>query len=392
MNPSANGWIKKLVKEVSLSPTLLKCSEKEFYLALRQSGFIYGSNVSVINSFIKKNDLTADEICKINLLIALLHTHYQSDSTLAATKSIIDFYSEINTRKTSFFQDILKGRKSNAQLEKIIHKRILVNNNIITSNFNYFVINALLFVDVLAYSEYLKNKSISNNYIKNLEASIETISLDVLNAKVLKTEYDKSLIKLFESSLRYQNNLNIDYNEAIKPIKTNLEKFYLLDIACMATWGDKTIDKEEQHFLYQLGIDLKLERQIVEQSIYVVNSFYTLNKGNISLLSSKNIVETFYDNSSKIVSKLISRNKKRLQKELKESKELIHLLTQYTLRDLSEDEQKKLQEQLLNVFKTIPSLAIFMLPGGALLLPLFIKFIPKLLPSAFDDNRIEDEK
>jgi hypothetical protein len=32
-----------------------------------------------------------------------------------------------------------------------------------------------------------------------------------------------------------------------------------------------------------------------------------------------------------------------------------------------------------------------MLPGGAILLPLFIKFIPKLLPSAFDDNRIEDK-
>jgi hypothetical protein len=31
-----------------------------------------------------------------------------------------------------------------------------------------------------------------------------------------------------------------------------------------------------------------------------------------------------------------------------------------------------------------------MLPGGALLLPLFVKLIPKLLPSAFDDNRIEE--
>ncbi|RZN76658.1 MAG: hypothetical protein EVB12_06305, partial [Winogradskyella sp.] len=42
-------------------------------------------------------------------------------------------------------------------------------------------------------------------------------------------------------------------------------------------------------------------------------------------------------------------------------------------------------------FKSIPSLAIFMLPGGMLLLPLFVKFIPKLLPSAFDENRIEDD-
>ena len=68
------------------------------------------------------------------------------------------------------------------------------------------------------------------------------------------------------------------------------------------------------------------------------------------------------------------------------------LLAQSTQRNLTEDEQKKIQSQLLDIFKSIPSLAIFMLPGGMLLLPLFVKFIPKLLPSAFDENRIEDKE
>ena len=49
-----------------------------------------------------------------------------------------------------------------------------------------------------------------------------------------------------------------------------------------------------------------------------------------------------------------------------------------------------MQEQLMDILKSIPSLAIFLLPGGAILLPLFIKFIPKLLPSAFDENRIDE--
>ena len=44
---------------------------------------------------------------------------------------------------------------------------------------------------------------------------------------------------------------------------------------------------------------------------------------------------------------------------------------------------------LADIFKSIPSLAIFILPGGAVLLPIFIKLIPKLLPSAFDENRVE---
>ena len=91
-----------------------------------------------------------------------------------------------------------------------------------------------------------------------------------------------------------------------------------------------------------------------------------------------------------VVRKLISRNSKRLYKELKESKELVLLISQSTHRDLSEQEQKQMQDQLLDLLKSVPSLAIFMLPGGAILLPLFVKFIPKLLPSAFDENRIND--
>ena len=104
------------------------------------------------------------------------------------------------------------------------------------------------------------------------------------------------------------------------------------------------------------------------------------------------MAKRFYDNSSSLVKNLISRNSKKLYQELKESKELVVLLSQSTVRDMTEEEVDKMQEQLLDVLKSIPSLAIFMLPGGAVLLPLFIKFIPKLLPSAFDDNRIDEQQ
>jgi len=390
MNPSASGWINKLLNELSQDNSLFMYSNAKYYNALRESGFIYGSNINNVGAIFAKSDLSAEEISKINLLLSLLYIQNQIAPKIDSVLSIIDFYIDINAHKTSIFQDILGEKKSNTLLEKIINKRVQINDNILVKNFNYFVINALLFVDVLAYKEYLKKGHVSSIYIKNLEAAIEAIALDVLNAKAIKTEYDMSLIKLFESSRRYQNISHISYNQAIKLLHSDLEKYYILDIACMATWGDRTIDKTEQAFLHQLGLNLNLDRHIVEQSILTVNRFYTDNKDNIALLSSKNIVKSFYDNSSKMVSKLISRNGKRLKKELQQSKELMLLLSHSTVRDLSKEEQKRAQEQLLDVFKTIPSLAIFMLPGGALLLPLFVKFIPKLLPSAFDDNRIEE--
>tara|TARA_R110002050_G_scaffold300276_1_gene468453 strand:+ start:22875 stop:24047 length:1173 start_codon:yes stop_codon:yes gene_type:complete len=390
MNPSASGWINKLLKEVSENDLLFNNNEESFYDALRNCGFIYGSNIEVIGTIIDKKDFSEEELCKINLCLAFLHTHHNSGTKTTFTDSVIGFYTDINELKLSFFQGLIGGKKSSEQLEKILYKRIQIDDNFLTKSFNYFIINALLYMDVLAYKEYLKNESITVEYLKNLEAVIASISLDVLNSKETKNQYDDSLIKLFESSLRYQNNNNTDYNKAISFIKLPQEAHYILDIACMASWSDRIIDQNEQRFLLKLGSDLKLNSNQINKSIITVNEFYTVNKNNIALLGSKNIVQSFYNNSSKMVIKLITRNSKRLYQELKDSKELMVLISQSTIRDLNVEEQKKVQEQLLDIFKSIPSLAIFLLPGGALLLPLVVKFIPKLLPSAFDENRIED--
>ena len=85
----------------------------------------------------------------------------------------------------------------------------------------------------------------------------------------------------------------------------------------------------------------------------------------------------------------LERNKNCLLQELEESKELMLLLKKSTTQKLTPKEQSAVKEQLLDIFKSIPSFAIFMLPGGALLLPLVIKFIPSLLPSAYRDEKKE---
>ncbi|WP_258932024.1 LETM1 domain-containing protein [Flavobacterium oreochromis] len=61
-------------------------------------------------------------------------------------------------------------------------------------------------------------------------------------------------------------------------------------------------------------------------------------------------------------------------------------MSQSTIRELNPEEKKKVKTQILDICKTIPSLTIFLVPGGSLLLPILIKFIPKLLPSAFNEN------
>ncbi len=391
MNPSASGWIKKLLKEVS--ETMYSQTETaEFYNRLKHAGFIYGSNIKVVLDIVKPFDLTEEERCKINLLLTFYFIYKKEKLEEDFIESLIRYYKTISDQKRSFFDDLFGDKTSDSLLENMIHKRIHIDDNFISKSFNYFLINALLFVDILGYQRFLKNENGIKDYVNTLESALETIVFSVIDNKSKKTEYDENLIKLFEGSMRHKNSELPTYSNAVSFISEPLEKLYVIDLVCMASWTDKVIDKEEREFLNRLKTDLALDSDVIIQSVDAINTFYDEHKEDVAFLSSKNLAQSFYDNSSKVVSKLIKRNSKRLIKELSESKEAMALLAQSTQRNLTDDEQKKVQSQLLDIFKSIPSLAIFMLPGGMLLLPLFVKFIPKLLPSAFDDNRIDDKE
>jgi hypothetical protein len=86
------------------------------------------------------------------------------------------------------------------------------------------------------------------------------------------------------------------------------------------------------------------------------------------------------------IKELLQRNKLRLHQELVQSKEAVFLIRKSTHSKLTDEERVKIKILLLDICKSIPALAVFLLPGGALLLPLLIKLIPDILPSAFQDN------
>lgn len=390
MNPSATGWIKKLFTFLPES-NVLKLDKTSFYNRLKQTGFIYGSNISCICDLVDETDFNEEERCKVNLITAFYYIYKTDTPETNFLDTVVDYYKSIDEHKRSFLSELFGEPSSDILLEKIIHKRIHIDDNIITKNFNYFLINAFLFIDVIGYHHFLTKSEDTKSYVDNFELALENIVFTVLDSKMNKSEYDHNLIKLFEASLGHKNIPKVTSKNIAKTITEPLEKLYIIDTVCMASWSDKQIDKEEYIYLNQLRHDLQIDTAILIQSVDDINAFYEENKENIAFLSAKNLAQSFYDNSSGIVIKLIKRNSKRLLKELTQSKEAMLLLTQSTTRNLTDEEQKKVQNQLIDIFKSIPSLAIFMLPGGMLLLPLFVKFIPKLLPSAFDENRIEDE-
>jgi hypothetical protein len=80
--------------------------------------------------------------------------------------------------------------------------------------------------------------------------------------------------------------------------------------------------------------------------------------------------------------------------ELSETGEMLQVLHKYAMgRNVSEEERKRALEQAKDLARTIPAFGIFMLPGGAILLPLVAKLVPwRLMPSAFADAAEPSQK
>ena len=399
INPSAPGWIDKFFTEQKFSKETVSKTTNSFYTKVRNTGFIYCHIINFETTKpIETKGWFKEEISKVALL-NILHDIFCLTKDKIDTEDFINeavaFYNQMSPQGFNLFKKILPKSTPSLILEKIIDERVQTNDTIISKNFSHLVTNALLFIDVLAFRQYLIHSSIPEKYLKKMEETIVNIVTLGLKIKSNKTQYDDLLIKLFEASIRYSKfskvaaqsleTLQLDY------FTNELEKYYLIDIAGMSLWSDGVIENNEAYFLYTLAEFVGIPDDFVEQSMSDTNNFITLHKNQIPYFNYSNPVKHFYDQTTQSVITLISRNKTRLIKEIVQSKELMLLLAHSTRRDLNEKEKKKVKKQVLDICKSIPSLTIFLLPGGSLLLPILIKFIPTLLPSSFNENLEENE-
>ena len=396
INPSANGWIDKYFLEQSNTKSILETDVLGFYKNIRTTGFIYGHIVSI--NTIQEDIIPQwkpEEVSKIALINTLFETYRYTtnqDNSIDFINKTVDFYQKITPKGFGLFDKLLPTSES-AKLESIIDERVQTNKDIISRNFSHIVTNALLFVEILAFRHYLIEDEIPEKYFKKTEEAIISLVSLALQIKTVKTSNDDLLIKLFEASLRYTkfSQVNVQNLEGLSLdyFKDDLEKYYLLDLAGLTVWKDGKLDNEESYFLFKIAETLKLSDAITQESIDSISQFIEKYKSEIQYFNYSNPVKHFYEHSTSSVELLIKRNKKRLSKEIVESKELMQLLLQSTQRELDTTEKKKVKKQLLDICKSVPSLTIFLLPGGSLLLPLLIKFIPQILPSAFNEN-LED--
>ncbi|MAO07899.1 MAG: hypothetical protein CL596_04220 [Alteromonas sp.] len=398
MNPSSAGWIPKFIyefekKELSNDSQTLS----QFYKALKRTGFLYGFSVkTLLKEPISTLKLTKEELTKVNLfhsLLAIYNIERPQGSSEEAIKLMVSFYQSLEKGKPGFFRKLSFTKSSSDNLERIISSRLQESNALIKTEVATLFTYALLFADVLAFQHYLRHPKGLKKYLETLEETLIQFSIWALQSKKKKNKYDLLVIEMVEESSQfltsYQNTFQHDLILQLRD-RTILEKQFVLDICCLAIWDDKQIDSQEIVFLKHISESLLLPNSNYENSIKSIKVFSEKNAQKINLFQYNHPVKQLYKQSTETVKLLILRNKNRLMKELMESGELVKLLSQSTLRELSPEEKHKVKDQLLDICKSIPSLTIFMLPGGSLLLPILVKLIPKLLPSAFHENRVDE--
>ena len=401
MNPSANGWIHRYLHEYHKDLVALSfLSKEDFYQKLKSVGFIYGTNLIPVSE--RKNidfKLTQEELAKVNLFTALSITYFKAQKSqdhYICINSIIEFYKKLRRSHKYLFNFKWGRTKPEQELEDILHQRIQTNDNYIQKNFSNIVTNALLFVDVLAFEKYLSKTQDPCYYATKIEELLVNTLYLALKEKKLKGKYDKIIIKLIQSSLRYHE-IDIDKlkdlsNLDLSFINDTIEKRYFVDMMCITLYSDQIIDDSEKQFIYTLAKKLDVPTKQLDKSIGFMYDFVDQNKSDIYYFNVAHPVKHFYDKTYRTISLLINRNRKRIVNEIYQSKELMSLLIISTTRELNSVEKKKVKTQLIDIFKTIPSLTIFVLPGGSVLLPIIIKMIPSILPSSFNENLIDEHQ
>jgi len=166
-----------------------------------------------------------------------------------------------------------------------------------------------------------------------------------------------------------------------------LVRRFMLDAVLMTILVDRDLSPEEETFLKEVVEMLELWNEELSQSQLALEVFILHQEAQLRIFQDRPALLNVSDHLRMGAQVAIRRNLHRIVQEIRETQELYSLLMKSTHTPLSGEEKRKVRQQLLDVLKTIPALAIFALPGGSLILPVLIRLLPfNLLPSSFEGD------
>lgn len=161
---------------------------------------------------------------------------------------------------------------------------------------------------------------------------------------------------------------------------------YCLELILMTIMSDRVVTEEEHAFVVAISDKLGLWQEEAHQSLVVLELFLIHHGKKLDHVTTAPDRLSLHKRIQERTAHLVRKNLDRLVNEIRETRELYSLLMKATRSPLTDEEKAKVREQLSDILKTIPALAVLALPGGSIILPVLIKLLPfNLLPSSFED-------
>ena len=393
--PGSKGWINKYFdlerrNEFSLEFSVPKGLTRKEYVHLRflRSGIVFGFPVKrIFANELKDSKWTQNEKLKVLLFesLLLIYLMENSEEPLDPEKfkaSLLSFYAEHNASGLSKVFGLFMKETPDERLENILTQRLSVKSKLIEGQYWLgYLSNTFVYLDIVLYRNFLKNrKETLSNYNELANNALVAITMAAYSDDII-TDQEKAMFKVFLSSanlkdseervakLRFKHGASLaDFSEIAK--SNVLFRRFLIDITALTIFVNQERLPEEIQFFNEMCDFLDVPKKEVHNAMTMIENFVLQNSSQMSLLSSRSSYEKLYGSVSKRWIKVLSRNSDKLALELKESKELVQLIRKSTSDELSKEEKELVKSQFMDIVKSMPALAIFMLPGGALLLPL----------------------
>jgi hypothetical protein len=223
-------------------------------------------------------------------------------------------------------------------------------------------------------------------YAAYADNSVEEKEQRVLWHFLASTELEKAHRNRFENRILTGVPLKVIKQEFIED-KLLSKVSYELGIFLIQGTHEPT-EIEYKH-LKSLGRSIGLTEKEMQDSMDMCTAYMLQNQNESLVFKSETDSGYVFKSFSQKWVRILGRNKDKLVQEMRESKELMALIQKSRKEELSPMEKEQVRTQFMDLIKTMPSIALFLLPGGSLLLPLILKLVPDLVPSAFKVNEIE---
>ena len=413
LSPGSKNWIPKFFQllekgVISLDLELIQNTESDLtHFVSHRTGLVYGNALHLLfSNQLNSSKYTNDEKLKLLLFETLLFTYLRKNQGEfdkdAFLESLSAFYGDTKEGGVFAWFDRVFTGKVDLSIEEILTQRIQVKSTFFGANYwlNHLS-NAFVFLDIVMYRAFLEGQiqsfsrqyseyasSLMNGviYAAYTDNNAEDTEQRVLGHFLASTDLVKSIKTRFENRILTGITLRQLEKECVED---KLLSKFTFELGLFLIQGTHIPNEAELKKLNFLGHALDLSDKEMQESREMCNAYMLQNHTEILVFQSETETGYVFKAFSKRWIRILGRNKDKLIQEIRESKELMALIQKSTKEELSTEEKEQVRKQFLDLIKTMPSLALFLLPGGSLLLPLILKLVPELMPSAFKVNEIE---